>query len=127
MGKITRTCELDRVDLKELLSSKCKYGPVWQKYFVLPEDKRLAVGTCAYPAGFTLREWPFYHDEMFYVLQGKAKVTTSSAPLYDKTEEFEVSEGNVYFMHRGAKATTEVLSEKPYVYLFMTVPSPDKL
>ena len=78
MGKITRTCELDRVDLKELLSSKCKYGPVWQKYFVLPEDKRLAVGTCAYPAGFTLREWPFYHDEMFYVLQGKAKVTTSS-------------------------------------------------
>lgn len=76
-------------------------------------------------------EWSFYHDEVQYILKGKAEITYSLPPLHRRWYQTEASEGCVYLIPRGARVKFKVIGDEPYRHLFVVMPggfySADKL
>ena len=97
------------------------------KLYIEPDDLRLSCLLVKYEAGYTLRDWCLYHNEIYIVQKGSAKCTVSFAPTFSETKEFGVGPGDVFYLPLGTKLTFEVGLKEPWVYLAVTVPSINKL
>ena len=67
-------------------------------------------------------EWNFYHDEVQYILKGKAEMTYSLPPLHRKWYKTSAEEGCVYLIPRGARVKFKVIGNDPYRHLFVVLP-----
>jgi ethanolamine utilization protein EutQ (cupin superfamily) len=75
-------------------------------------------------------EWSFYHDEVQYILKGKAEITYSLPPVHRRWYKTSAEEGCVYLIPRGARVKFKVIGDEPYRHLFVVMPGgfypPDK-
>ena len=67
-------------------------------------------------------EYTFYHSEMHYALSGKAELTYSMPPFYDKWETMTVEGGDAYLIPKGLCWKRKVLGEEPYRHLCVIMP-----
>ncbi len=67
-------------------------------------------------------EWNFYHDEVQYIIKGKAEITYSLPPVHRKWYKTSAEEGCVYLIPRGARVKFKVIGNDPYRHLFVVMP-----
>jgi hypothetical protein len=67
-------------------------------------------------------EWNFFHDEVQYILKGKAEITYSLPPIHRKWYKTSAEEGSVYLIPRGARVKFKVIGNDPYRHLFVVMP-----
>lgn len=67
-------------------------------------------------------EWNFFHDEVQYILKGKAEITYSLPPVHRKWYKTSAEEGSVYLIPRGARVKFKVIGDDPYRHLFVVMP-----
>jgi hypothetical protein len=48
-------------------------------------------------------EWSFYHDEVQYILKGKAEISYSLPPMHRRWYKTSAEEGCIYLIPRGAR------------------------
>ena len=70
----------------------------------------------------TTFEWDFMHDEVQYILLGKAVITYSLPPLHDKVQKTTAQKGSIYLVPRGTHAKFRIVSKAPYRHLFVVMP-----
>jgi ethanolamine utilization protein EutQ (cupin superfamily) len=75
-------------------------------------------------------EWSFYHDEVQYILKGKAEISYSLPPMHRRWYKTSAEEGCIYLIPRGARVKFKVIGNDPYRHLFVVMPGgfypPDK-
>jgi len=75
-------------------------------------------------------EWSFYHDEVQYILKGKAEISYSLPPMHRRWYKTSAEEGCIYLIPRGARVKFKVIGNDPYRHLFVVMPggfyTPDK-
>ena len=69
--------------------------------------------------------WTFTTDQFFYVMKGKAEITYSSSPSYEKEEKIIVEAGDAYFVPIGKCATWKIIGSEAFLQLFVLMPRPD--
>jgi ethanolamine utilization protein EutQ (cupin superfamily) len=67
-------------------------------------------------------EWNFFHDEVQYILKGKAEITYSLPPVHRKWYKTSAEEGSIYLIPRGARVKFKVIGSDPYRHLFVVMP-----
>ena len=67
-------------------------------------------------------DWSFYHDEVQYIVKGKAEITYSLPPLHTKWYKTVAEEGSIYLIPRGARLKFKVIGKDPYRHLFVVMP-----
>lgn len=70
----------------------------------------------------TTFEWFFWHDEVQYVMMGKADITYALPPLYQRWEKTKAEPGCIYLVPRGAHVKFKITSKEPYRHLFVVMP-----
>jgi ethanolamine utilization protein EutQ (cupin superfamily) len=70
--------------------------------------------------------WQYWHDEVHYVIEGKAKITYALAPLFIVTGEITAEAGDVYLIPKGADLKFEIISDEPYRHLCVMMPADAK-
>jgi len=71
----------------------------------------------------TLRNWPYWYEEVVYITRGKGKITRSDAPFIS-SESHEVKPGDLFYIPKGSKITFEAVSDEPFELLYITHPDP---
>jgi ethanolamine utilization protein EutQ (cupin superfamily) len=71
----------------------------------------------------TLRNWPYWYDEVVYITRGKGKITHADPP-FTSPEAHEVQAGDLLYIPKGSKVTFEALSNEPFDLLYITHPDP---
>lgn len=68
--------------------------------------------------------WNFWHEEVHYIVKGKAEMTYSVPPLHQKRETITIEAGDIYLIHRGDYITWKVAPGDPYRHLCIIMPAP---
>ena len=71
----------------------------------------------------TLRNWPYWYEEVVYITRGKGKITRSDAPFIS-SESHDVKPGDLFYIPKGSKITFEAVSDEPFELLYITHPDP---
>jgi len=67
-------------------------------------------------------EWNFHHDEVQYIVKGKAELTYSLPPLHRRWYTTTAEEGCIYLIPRGARVKFKVIGDEPYRHLWVVMP-----
>ncbi|KKW91298.1 MULTISPECIES: cupin domain-containing protein [Sphingobium] len=68
--------------------------------------------------------WTLAHDEVQYVVSGRAEIEYHLPPLMLETGKVVAEAGSVYFLPRGCRVVWRVLSDEPFRHLCITYPNP---
>jgi mannose-6-phosphate isomerase-like protein (cupin superfamily) len=75
------------------------------------------------PGEGSLREWPYWYEEVVYVTAGKGKITVNDPPHTDP-KAHSVGVGDMLHIGKGAKVTFEATGEESLEILYVTSPNP---
>ena len=67
--------------------------------------------------------WTLAHDEVQYVVSGRAEIEYHLPPLMLETGKVEAGPGSVYLLPRGCRVVWRVLSDAPCRHLCITYPN----
>jgi hypothetical protein len=68
--------------------------------------------------------WTLAHDEVQYVVSGRAEIEYHLPPLMLETGKVTAEPGCVYLLPRGCRVVWRVLSDEPFRHLCITYPNP---
>ena len=68
--------------------------------------------------------WTLAHDEVQYVVSGRAEIEYHLPPLMIETGKVIAEPGCVYLLPRGCRVVWRVLSDEPFRHLCVTYPNP---
>ena len=72
----------------------------------------------------TTISWNFWHEEVHYIVKGKAEMTFSEPPLHQKQQTITTQAGDIYLIRRGEYVTWKIESGEPYRHLCIIMPAP---
>jgi quercetin dioxygenase-like cupin family protein len=105
---------------KDLTKVKTVVGPLHMKRLIKEPACNMVIED--FEAGQEITWW-YWHDEVHYVIQGKAEVTYSLPGLHQKEEKATIEEGDAYLLYRGERVTFRVTSETPYRHFCVVMPA----
>jgi quercetin dioxygenase-like cupin family protein len=68
--------------------------------------------------------WTLAHDEVQYVVSGRAEITYHLPPLMLESGVEVAEPGSIYYLPRGCRVVWKVLSDEPFRHLCVTYPNP---
>lgn len=68
--------------------------------------------------------WSMPHDEVQYVVSGRAEITYYLPPLMQESGKVIAEPGCVYLLPQGARITWDVLGDEPFRHLCICWPNP---
>lgn len=68
--------------------------------------------------------WSMPHDEVQYVISGRAEITFHLPPLMQESGKVVAEPGCVYLLPQGARIVWNVLSDEPFRHLCICYPNP---
>jgi len=68
--------------------------------------------------------WTLFHDEIQYVVSGRAEIEYWLPPLMAQTGKVEAGPGSIYLLPRGCRVIWRVLGDEPFRHLCICVPNP---
>ena len=119
---IIKTCEKDEGP-DGLLKNKIKtvQGDLFMKRFVREPAGHITMEDFA--PGVTI-SWSFWHEEVHYIIKGKAEMTFSEPPLHQNRQTITVEAGDIYLIRRGEYVTWKIGPKEPYRHLCIIMPAP---
>lgn len=68
--------------------------------------------------------WSMFHDEVQYVVSGRAEITFHLPPLMQEHGKVVAGPGSIYLLPRGARIVWRVLGDEPFRHLCICIPNP---
>ena len=62
--------------------------------------------------------WTHWYGEVVYIISGRARFTTTEAPLFFSSKTQDVGAGDFFFIPRSTRIGYEVLSDEPFVFFY---------
>ena len=116
------TCEIVKVDDKDLSRGTGGLGSLWVKRYIVPENRSFLAGYCKYDLGDKLIDYTYWYDEVMYILDGEIKLTISYVPYLEK-EQVVLSRGNMIYIPKSTRITHECHSQNPCKIVYFAVPA----
>jgi len=110
-------CEVDEKDLVKIATIN---GVLWIKRYFREPAGNIAVED--FGSGQTFK-WSYWHDEVHYIIKGKAEITFSMPPFHEKEEKVIAETGDAYMIYKGESLTFKVISSEPYRHLCIIMPA----
>jgi uncharacterized cupin superfamily protein len=119
---VIRSCEKDQGP-NGLLKNKVQtiQGDLFMKRLVREPAGHITMEDFA--PGVTI-SWYFWHEEVHYIVKGKAEMIFSKPPLHQKQDTITIEAGDVYLIHRGEYITWKVEPKDPLRHLCIIMPAP---
>jgi quercetin dioxygenase-like cupin family protein len=95
-------------------------GPLYMKRFIKEPACNMVIED--FKPGQEITWW-FWHDEIHYIITGKAEVTYSLPGLHLKSERATIEAGDAYLIYRGERITWKVISKEPYRKFCVVMPA----
>ena len=87
----------------------------------LVNDPRATICQEAFAPGEEV-SWAFWHSEVHIILSGEAEVSYTLPPNHRKVVTRTYGPGDTYLIPDGARLTTKVTSDVPYVHIGVIMP-----
>lgn len=117
MKLFKKICEIDE---KDLVKIETVNGVLWIKRCFREPAGNIAVED--FSPGQALR-WSYWHDEVHYIIKGKAEITFSMPPFHQTEEKIVAEAGDAYMIYKGESLTFKVISEEPFRHLCIIMPA----
>ena len=62
--------------------------------------------------------WTHWYGEVVYIISGRARFTTTEAPLFTSSKTQDVGAGDFFFIPLSTRIGYEVLSDEPFVFFY---------
>jgi len=105
---------------KELTKIETVVGPLHMKRLIKEPACNMVIED--FEPGQEITWW-FWHDEIHYIIKGKAEVTYSLPGLHLKKERATIEAGDAYLIYRGERITWKVVSKEPYRKFCVVMPA----
>lgn len=117
MYLVKRVGEVDEKELKEI---KTIGGRLWIKRCFREPAGHISIEDFAPGDTFS---WGYWHDEVHYIVKGKAELTYSMPPFHEKEEKAVVEAGDAYMIYKGEHITFKILSKEPFRHMCIIMPA----
>jgi mannose-6-phosphate isomerase-like protein (cupin superfamily) len=117
MKLFKKICEIDK---KDLVKIETVNGVLWIKRYFREPAGNIAVED--FTAGQVFK-WSYWHDEVHYIIKGKAEITFSMPPFHQTEEKIVAETGDAYMIYKGESLTFRVISKEPFRHLCIIMPA----
>ena len=118
---VMRTCEKDEGP-DGLMKNKVEtvQGDLFMKRLVKQPAGHITMED--FRPGVTF-SWYFWHEEVHYIVKGKAEMTFSEPPLHKNKTTAAIEAGDIYLIRRGEYVTWKIEAKEPLRHLCIVMPA----